>query len=89
MLENDALVRGRLLQIDAGAWRGVPDAELRLLLENGLIEAFDVITHQVVVDPKRRFDYRLTAAQNLLRRAFRETAGAAPRVREAEAVAYG
>jgi len=38
MLENDALVRGRLLQIDAGAWRGVPDAELRVLLENGLIE---------------------------------------------------
>lgn len=66
MLENDALVRGRLLQIDAGAWRGVPDAELRLLLENGLIEAFDVITHQVVVDPKRRFDYRLTAAGKLV-----------------------
>jgi hypothetical protein len=66
MLENQALVRGRLLQIDAGAWRGVPDAELRVLLEKSLIEAFDVITHQVVVDPKRRFDYRLTVAGKLV-----------------------
>ena len=42
-----------------------------------------------ITDMRATADYRLEAAQNLLRRAFLETAGAAPRVREAEAVAYG
>jgi len=42
-----------------------------------------------ITDMRATAAYRLEAAQNLLRRAFRETADAAPRVREAEAVAYG
>jgi len=42
-----------------------------------------------ITDMRASAAYRLEAAQNLLRRAYLETAGAAPRVREAEAVAYG
>jgi len=42
-----------------------------------------------ITDMRASAAYRLGAARNLLRRAFLETAGAAPRVREAEAVAYG
>lgn len=42
-----------------------------------------------ITDMRASAGYRLDAARNLLRRAFRETAGAGPRVRDAEAVAYG
>ena len=42
-----------------------------------------------ITDMRASADYRLDAARNLLRRAFREATGAAPGVRDAEAVAYG
>jgi xanthine dehydrogenase small subunit len=42
-----------------------------------------------ITDMRASAGYRLDAARNLLRRAFLETAGAAPRVRATEAVAYG
>lgn len=42
-----------------------------------------------ITDMRASADYRLEAARNLLRRAFLETAGAAHRVRDAAAVAYG
>jgi xanthine dehydrogenase small subunit len=42
-----------------------------------------------ISDMRASAAYRLEAAGNMIRRAFLETAGAAPRVREAEAVAHG
>ncbi|MNL44176.1 hypothetical protein D3C87_1667350 [compost metagenome] len=65
MLENRALVQGRLIQVDSGAWRDVPEPELQVLLGNGLVEAFDTLTNQTAADPTRRFDYRLTTAGRL------------------------
>jgi xanthine dehydrogenase small subunit len=42
-----------------------------------------------ISDMRASAAYRLEAAQNLLRRAFRESQGEAPRVRDAKAVAHG
>jgi xanthine dehydrogenase small subunit len=42
-----------------------------------------------LTDMRGSADYRLEAAQNMLLRAFAQTAGDFPRIREAEAVAYG
>ena len=53
---------------------------------NGARIELDLSMEPLVLGPGT---YRLDAAQNLVRRAFAETVGAAPRVREAEAVAYG